>query len=85
MAFTKWPSTVLVRKDRSPRDVFPSDWSRDGRYIIENTNDNDGRTGSDIWVLPLFGDRKPFAYLNREFNEGLADCRLTVAGSPILG
>jgi eukaryotic-like serine/threonine-protein kinase len=27
------------------------------------------RTGLDIWVLPLFGDRKPFPYLETEFQE----------------
>ena len=44
----------------------PDDWSRDGRYIIEEKR---GKTGFDIWVLPLFGDRKPFPYLTSEFNE----------------
>ncbi|HWU36712.1 MAG TPA: hypothetical protein VN203_03635, partial [Candidatus Acidoferrum sp.] len=24
---------------------------------------------NDLWVIPLFGDRKPFPYLNTEFNE----------------
>jgi eukaryotic-like serine/threonine-protein kinase len=49
----------------------PDDWSRDGRYIIEEVS-NDPKTGYDIWVLPLFGDRKPFPYLNTEFNEHYA-------------
>jgi len=39
-----------------------SDWSRDGRFIIEYVNDP--KTGTDTWVLPLFGDRKPFPYLH---------------------
>ena len=26
-------------------------------------------TGNDLWVLPLFGDRKPFPYLQTRFNE----------------
>jgi Tol biopolymer transport system component len=34
--------------------MSPSDWSADGRFIAYMTR------GSDIWVLPLFGDRKPF-------------------------
>lgn len=25
--------------------------------------------GDDVWVLPLFGDRKPFPYLQTNFNE----------------
>jgi Tol biopolymer transport system component/predicted Ser/Thr protein kinase len=49
----------------------PDDWSRDGRYIIEEVS-NDPKTGYDIWVLPLSGDRKPFPYLNTEFNEHYA-------------
>jgi len=36
----------------------PSDWTRDGRYLIFNR----GQIGSQhVWILPLFGDRKPFA------------------------
>jgi eukaryotic-like serine/threonine-protein kinase len=49
----------------------PDDWSRDGRYIIEEVS-NDPKTGYDIWVMPLFGDRKPFPYLHTEFNEHYA-------------
>jgi hypothetical protein len=47
------------------------DWSRDGRYVIEATGPI-GKTGADVWVLRLFGDRKLFPYLQSEFNEGLA-------------
>jgi len=43
------------------------DWSQDGRYIIEQVADP--KTRQHIWVLPLFGDRKPFPYLQTEFNE----------------
>jgi hypothetical protein len=61
------------------------DWSRDGKYIIEEGPGN--KTGGDTWVLPLAqegkgapgkeanakeGDGKPFPYLNTEFNEGFA-------------
>jgi Tol biopolymer transport system component len=54
--------------DKAPHSKRPDDWSRDGRYIIEETP-NDPKTGQDIWVLPLFGDRKPFPYLQSVFNE----------------
>jgi Tol biopolymer transport system component len=50
--------------------ITPNDWSRDGRYIIELTTDP--RTKGDVWVLPLFGDRKPFPYLQTEYDEFLA-------------
>jgi serine/threonine protein kinase len=36
---------------------MPCDWSRDGRYVAYA--EQDLKTGFDVWVLPLFGDRKP--------------------------
>jgi Tol biopolymer transport system component len=53
--------------DKLPPIRRPMDWSRDGRYIIESVLDP--KTKFDVWVLPLFGDRKPFPYLQTEFNE----------------
>jgi len=49
------------------RDKFPVDWSPDGRFILFGVGDS-GATG-DIWVLPLFGDRKPFPFLQTPFGE----------------
>ena len=44
-----------------------ADWSPDGRLILY------GRTGTntrrDLFVLPLFGDRQPYAILNSQFDE----------------
>jgi len=51
--------------------VRVDDWSRDGRYLIEERPD-DPKTKADIWVLPMFGDKKPFNYLHSEFNEQYA-------------
>jgi Tol biopolymer transport system component len=51
----------------APPIMFPSDWSADGRYLTYYRTDP--RTRLDQWVLPLFGDRKPFALLHSEFNE----------------
>src|SRR5947207_15381374 len=53
--------------DTSYRNARAEDWSRDGRYLIENVIAL--KTVSDVWVLPQFGDRKPFPYLNSEFRE----------------
>jgi len=58
--------------EETPLDVsgynkHVSDWSTDGRYIVETVHDP--QTGFDIWVLPLFGDRKPFPYLRTVFDE----------------
>jgi eukaryotic-like serine/threonine-protein kinase len=56
--------------DNAARSKRPDDWSRDGRYLIEEVNDP--KTKYDIWILPLLGDRKPFAFLQTEFNERYA-------------
>ena len=34
--------------------MTPSGWSSDARFIAYTTR------GSNVWILPLFGDRKPF-------------------------
>jgi eukaryotic-like serine/threonine-protein kinase len=46
------------------------DWSPDGRFLLYRTYGV--KTKSDIWVLPLFGDRKPYPFLNNEFDEAFA-------------
>ena len=43
-------------------------WSRDGRFILYQIPG--AKTGQDLWIAPQFGDRKPFPYLNSQFNEG---------------
>jgi Tol biopolymer transport system component len=48
--------------------LLPSDWSRDGHYLFLSAFDP--KTKSDIWVMPLSGDKKPFPYLNQDYNEG---------------
>jgi len=53
--------------DKEQRPHRADDWSRDGRYLIEEVVDP--RTNNDVWVLPIFGDRKPFPYINTEFRE----------------
>ena len=61
--------------DRTPADVkVPTDWSRDGRYIIEQVILG---AKSAIWVLPASqeqagGSRKSFPYLSDQSNEGLS-------------
>jgi serine/threonine protein kinase/Tol biopolymer transport system component len=47
----------------------PLDASRDGLYLIEETSGANPKTGNDIWVFPLFGDRKPIPYVQTEFHE----------------
>jgi Tol biopolymer transport system component len=46
----------------------PSDWSRDGRFLIYTTQAKEG--SMDLWVLPMGeGERKPVKYLASQFNE----------------
>lgn len=48
-------------------DKSPLDWSPDGRFVLFSVAAS--KTGSDLWVLPLFGDRKPFPILQTALNE----------------
>jgi len=47
--------------------AVPSDWSRDGKYLFFEPLDP--KTKIDVWVLPIAGDKKPFPYLNSDYNE----------------
>jgi Tol biopolymer transport system component len=51
----------------SIRDRYPSDWSRDGRYIVIGVAAE--KTKIDLWALPVGGDQKAFRYLASEFTE----------------
>jgi Tol biopolymer transport system component len=55
---------VLLRT-KTPKTS--SDWSADGRFIAYEEVGT--KESSDLWVLPLFGDRKPIPFLRTEFNE----------------
>jgi Tol biopolymer transport system component/DNA-binding winged helix-turn-helix (wHTH) protein len=46
--------------------MTPTAWSGDGGFIAYTTR------GSNVWVLPLFGDRKPFPFADTEFIEASA-------------
>ncbi len=58
------PEEELVKSDEVR---WPGAWSSDGRFIVYE--DEGAQTTHDLWVLPLFGDRKPFPYLQTEFAE----------------
>lgn len=47
--------------------VTPMAWSPDGQMIVYQLFDT--KTGSDIWVLPLQGDRKSFVFQNSAAND----------------
>jgi hypothetical protein len=52
-------------------NIWPSAWSADGRFILY-TLMGSFPFRSDIWVLPLFGDRKPFPLVETAFTENSA-------------
>ena len=51
----------------SPQDKIPTDWSADGRFVLYTSADP--QTGSDLWVLPMEGDRTPWVFLKTPFDE----------------
>ena len=51
----------------SAQDKSTNSWSPDGRFLLYRSSDP--KTLSDLWVLPLDGDRKPFAFLSTPFDE----------------
>ncbi len=46
---------------------YPVHWSADGRFIVYQIVGP--KTFTDIWVLPLTGERQPFPFLQTEFSE----------------
>jgi eukaryotic-like serine/threonine-protein kinase len=57
--------TATLLKSKNPK--CPFSWSSDGKYVAyveENPN-----TKNDIWILPLFGERKPYPYLQSNASE----------------
>jgi len=51
----------------SSEDKYSTSWSPDGRFLLYTVVNP--KTKSDLWVLPLEGDRKPIPFLSTEFNE----------------
>jgi Tol biopolymer transport system component len=52
---------------QSNHNKAPTDWSRDGRYLIYRQTDP--KTQFDIWALPLFDKQPPFPLLQSAANE----------------
>ena len=52
---------------KSEARIIPDSWSPDGRHLIYTRGDP--KTKSDLWVLPLTGERKPFLFLQTPFEE----------------
>jgi Tol biopolymer transport system component len=65
------PDESLVEGVGNTVAIAPSSWSADGRFIAYTLRGAFPRT-SDVWILPLFGDRKAFPLVNTNFFEGEA-------------
>jgi eukaryotic-like serine/threonine-protein kinase len=50
--------------------MVPYDWSPDGRMIVAQRFEDVATAQSDLWIVPLTGDRKPRPYLASAFSEG---------------
>jgi Tol biopolymer transport system component/DNA-binding winged helix-turn-helix (wHTH) protein len=57
---------LLLEGPSASFTMMPTGWSADGRFIAYTTR------GSNVWILPLFGDRKPFAFAETPFIEASA-------------
>ncbi len=57
---------ILLESDENKT---PTSWSADGRFIAFNSTNIKGNTKNDVWILPMFGDRKPFPFLQTQANE----------------
>jgi len=44
----------------------PSSWSSDGNFLLFDRQDKSGKIS--VWVLPMKGSRKPYAFLETQFN-----------------
>jgi eukaryotic-like serine/threonine-protein kinase len=49
----------------SAKNAWIEDWSKDGRYIAYGL----GLNPTDLYVIPLFGDRKPVSIVQSPFNK----------------
>jgi Tol biopolymer transport system component len=50
---------------------YVSSWSADGRFLLYGTGAGGSPTSTDIWALPLTGERKPFPFVQTPFTEGV--------------
>jgi Tol biopolymer transport system component len=57
---------------RSEGWAYPTDCSRDGRFLVFTLNDLPGGREEAVWVLPLFGEKKATALAGEKMKEPVA-------------
>jgi Tol biopolymer transport system component len=55
---------------KSDENKVPYDWSRDGRFLLYVSVSS--KTGYDLWILPMTGERKPLPLVGTQFREDQA-------------
>jgi eukaryotic-like serine/threonine-protein kinase len=58
---------LLLKIDGDADSVVPSDWSKDGRFVLYSRHAAPG--GWSLWALPLAGDRTPVRVTRGAFNQ----------------
>jgi Tol biopolymer transport system component len=56
---------------KSDMDSAPTDWSRDGRFVSFVSRGNP-KTGNDLFVVPMMGERKPQPLIQTQFTDNSA-------------
>ena len=59
----------LAERMTTARPDSPKDWSRDGRFLVYEAVMGTSTTQRDLWIAPLFGDRKPLPAIHTQASE----------------
>jgi eukaryotic-like serine/threonine-protein kinase len=57
------PEKLLAQPTQPDLVVWPTDWSRDGRFVLAVQGDIYSRSRGEIWIIPVSGDGKPRIFL----------------------
>ncbi len=77
------PASGAGKEERLARagvNAFPWDWSGDGKLLVYSQYAD--KTGTDLWLLPLEGDRRPIPYLQTAFEETAGQFSPGPGGAP---
>src|SRR5262249_30098779 len=59
---------LLFEADPTEEVVFPEAWSPDGQHVVFARVKIPSNIPTELWVLPLSGDRKAFRYVPTKFS-----------------
>ena len=54
---------LLAQSERPDMELWPTDWSRDQRFILCSRGDLLTQARGEIWVVPASGDRRPRVFI----------------------